>query len=150
MRPSPSAPSVFVSMQRVTLGAVAGVALAAGSGCAVGGNVAQVTDTDALVTESVVTANRPTGVSEEDARVITDTVAGARAAGTIEPLAWSSPSTGASGTIVAIDAFLGKHGQSCRGFRTSMSTFAGIGFYDGETCQVDRGAWVLSWFRPKD
>ena len=68
----------------------------------------------------------------------------------IKPLAWSNPQTGSTGTIVAIDKFMGKHGQQCRGFKTSVDTFMGIAFYNGEACQISPGEWVLSWFKSSD
>ena len=103
-----------------------------------------------LVDRSIAEAAAPSGVVSEDARVITDAVAAAPASGPIRPLAWANPSTGSSGTIVAIDRFMGKHGQSCRGFKTSVDTFMGIAFYDGEACQISATQWVLSWFKSSD
>ncbi len=118
------------------------------SGCAVGGNsLPELAKTENLVTESVAQAAKPEGVAETDAHVIKTAVATAPTDGAIKPLAWQNPETGSSGTIVAIDKFMGKHGQSCRGFKTSVDTFMGIAFYDGEACQISPGQWVLSWFR---
>ena len=61
-------------------------------------------------------------------------------------LAWSNPETGNSGTITAIDKFIGNHGQSCKKFRTTVDSFMGISLYNGETCELKPGFWVLSWF----
>ena len=137
-------------MRRGLRAGVVFVAAGLASGCAVNQGVEEVASPDVLVTESVAQANRPGGVSETDARVITDTVAKAPAGAPVRPLAWSNPSTGSSGTIMAIDAFLGKHGQSCKGFKTSVSSFMGIALYDGEACQISPGEWVLSFFRSSD
>ncbi len=120
------------------------------SGCALGGGdqIAQLASEDQLITGSVVEQAKPEGVAQTDADIIKTTVAGAKSASETHPLAWSNPETGASGTIVAIDKFMGKHGQHCRGFKTTVSNFAGISFYNGETCQIEKDRWVLSWFKP--
>jgi len=120
------------------------------NGCAVSGGdpIAQLASEDQLITGSVVEQAKPEGVAQTDADIIKTTVAGANGASEAHPLAWSNPETGASGTIVAIDKFMGKHGQLCRGFKTTVSNFAGISFYNGETCQIEKGRWVLSWFKP--
>ena len=119
------------------------------SGCAVAGNsLPEITDGSQLVTNSVVEKAKTDGIEETDAEIIKATVATAGSASVSEPLAWSNPETGSSGAIVAIDKFLGSHGQKCRGFKTSVDNFMGIAFYNGEACQIGAGEWVLSWFKP--
>ena len=121
------------------------------SGCAVGGNsLPELASSKELVTDSVVQKTKNDGVNETDAAVIKQTVAAAAVGNKVKPLAWQNPETGSSGTIVAIDKFMGKHGQHCRGFKTSVDTFMGIAFYDGEACQISPGEWVLSWFKPSE
>ena len=121
------------------------------AGCAVNGNtLPQLTASEELVTNSVVEKAKPEGVDNTDAEVIKTVVASASADEGVKPLAWQNPETGSSGTIVAIDKFMGKHGQHCRGFKTSVDTFMGIAFYDGEACQISPGEWVLSWFKPSE
>ena len=123
----------------VTLGA---------SGCAVSGNsLPELVDNNALVTSSVASNTKTEGIAETDAEIIKETVAAAKVSHTTTPLAWANPQTGSSGTIVAIDKFMGKHGQRCRGFKTSVDSFMGIAFYNGEACQISAGKWVLSWFK---
>ncbi len=121
-------------------------------GCALGGGdqLAQLVSEDQIITGSVVKQAKPEGVAETDAAIIKQTVVGATEVSETKPLAWRNPETGSSGSIVAIDKFMGKHGQLCRGFKTTVSTFAGISFYDGETCKLDNERWVLSWFKPTD
>jgi len=120
------------------------------SGCAVSGGdpIAQFASEDQLITGSVVEQAKPEGVAQTDADIIKTTVSNAKSASQNHPLAWSNPETGASGTIVAIDKFMGKHGQHCRGFKTTVSNFAGISYYNGETCKIEEDRWVLSWFKP--
>ncbi|MEM8749332.1 MAG: RT0821/Lpp0805 family surface protein [Pseudomonadota bacterium] len=121
------------------------------SACAVNGNsLPELTSSDQLVTNSVAEQARPNGVSKTDAEVIKSTVASIDDASRTEPLAWSNPETGSSGAIVAIDQFMGKHGQRCKGFKTTLSSFMGISYYDGEACQISPGEWVLSWFKSAD
>ena len=116
------------------------------SGCAINGNaLPEIADGKQLVTSSVVEKNKVEGIEKTDAELIKSTVIAANRAAT--PLAWQNPETGSSGAIVAIDNFMGKHGQKCRGFKTSVANFMGISYYNGETCQIDGEQWVLSWFK---
>ena len=120
------------------------------SGCAVSGGdpIAQLASEEQLITGSVVEQAKPEGVSQTDADIIKTTVVGANGASEAHPLAWNNPETGAFGSIIAIDKFMGKHGQLCRGFKTTVSNFAGVSYYNGETCQIEEERWVLSWFKP--
>ena len=121
-------------------------AILGASGCAINGNsLPQITSGEQLVTSSVAKKAKPEGIEETDAELIKTTVAAA--SDTATPLAWRNPQTGASGAIVAIDNFQGKHGQKCRGFKTTVANFMGISYYNGETCQVSSEKWVLSWFK---
>ena len=101
-----------------------------------------------LVDTSVTKPSKSAGVASTDAQVIKAAVAEANVGDNASTaLAWRNPDTGSSGTIMAIDKFFGKHGQKCRGFKTTVSTFMGIAFYNGEACQINPTEWVLSWFR---
>lgn len=118
--------------------------------CTMTSKTAALKDEDVLVTGSVAAPVKRDGVDGTDAEVIKKVVT------TVEPassqtseLAWSNPDTGNSGTILAIDKFVGSHGQKCKKFQTTIDSFMGISLYDGETCEVKSGAWVLSWFTRK-
>lgn len=118
--------------------------------CTMTSKTAALKDEDVLVTGSVAAPVKQDGVDGTDAEVIKKVVT------TIEPsstqtseLAWSNPDTGNSGTILAIDKFVGSHGQKCKKFQTTIDSFMGISLYDGETCEVKSGSWVLSWFTRK-
>ena len=115
--------------------------------CSISSRSDALMDEDSLVTGSVSQSAQPHGVNGGDAEVIKAIVADS---GDVRPktseLAWSNPDTGNSGTIVAIDKFIGSHGQSCKKFQTTVDSFVGISLYDGETCEVKSGMWVLSWF----
>ncbi|MEL6504072.1 MAG: RT0821/Lpp0805 family surface protein [Pseudomonadota bacterium] len=125
--------------------------VAAVSGCAVKGNaLADISTSEELVTSSVVAKTKVDGIDDTDAKVITNTVTAASIASEVKPLAWANPETGSSGAIVAIDNFMGKHGQKCRGFKTTVKNFMGIAFYNGEACQISASEWVLSWFKSAD
>jgi len=119
------------------------------AGCSLSGPKTAGLASDAtLITGSVAKPVQVAGIETTDAEVIKTTVADARInSSSAMALAWVNPNTGSSGTITTIDNFLGKHGQKCRGFKTTVSTFMGIAFYNGETCQVSPTEWVLSWFR---
>ena len=117
------------------------------SGCAVGKSVDQLASEPALVTGSVTEGVETEGVHPTDAEAIKLAVADAQgAAPESNLLAWSNPETGNSGTITAIDNYIGTHGQSCKKFRTTVDSFMGISLYNGETCELKKGFWVLSWF----
>ena len=102
-----------------------------------------------IITSSVTTPLEPEGVDATDAEIIKSAVTGSPETPQISDshlLAWSNPETGNSGTITAIDDFVGKHGQSCKKFTTTVDSFMGISLYNGETCELKKGFWVLSWF----
>ncbi|MCF6320276.1 MAG: hypothetical protein L3J32_00695 [Rhizobiaceae bacterium] len=117
------------------------------SACTVTSQDKTLASADTLVTGSVTKSAETEGVEGTDAEVIKTIVVDAE---NIKPktseLAWSNPDTGNSGTILAIDRFIGSSGQKCKKFQTTVDSFMGISLYDGETCEVKRGLWVLSWF----
>ena len=100
-----------------------------------------------IITSSISEPVKAEGIDTTDTDIIKTVVAGAE---NIEPpsnvLAWSNPDTGNHGTIVAIDKFVGSHGQKCKKFQTTVDSFMGISIYNGETCEMRKGFWVLSWF----
>ncbi len=117
------------------------------SACSVNSQMNSVVKENMLVTDSVTKPVEPEGVESTDAEVIKDIVVDSSSAkNKTSELAWNNPDTGNSGTIVAIDKFVGSHGQKCKKFQTTIDSFVGISLYDGETCEVKRGLWVLSWF----
>ncbi len=121
------------------------------SACTVTGNpVQEVMSTDKAVTNSVAKPTKTQGIAGTDVEVIKNAVAYAPVTKRVLPLAWQNPETGSSGSIMAIDKFMGKHGQTCRGFKTSVASFMGIALYNGEACQISPGEWVLSWFKPSE
>jgi len=116
-------------------------------GCAVGKTMDQLASEPELVTGSVNEVVEAEGVDPTDAEAIKLTVADAQdSSAESNLLAWSNPETGNSGTITAIDKYIGTHGQSCKKFRTTVDSFMGISLYKGETCELKTGFWVLSWF----
>ena len=104
--------------------------------------------TDKLVTGSVAQSVRPDGVAPEDVEIIKSRVSSATAFS--KPLEWRNEATGASGAIMAIETYRGRHGQPCRSFRTSIANFFGVSLFDGETCEVSRRSWILSWLKRSD
>ena len=147
--------SATPSKKRLTtplrLMAVSCLCITAASCSLAGSKLANLESDATLVTGSVSKPVKKEGIESTDADVIKKTVAQAHlTSGSSTALAWANPSTGSSGTIMAIDKYLGKHGQKCRVFKTTVSTFMGIAFYNGEACQISPREWVLSWFRPTD
>ena len=128
---------------------MAGLVLVAvlATGCAVNKPFAALESDPEIITSSVTKPIEAEGVDPRDAETIKMAVAQAQSEGTDSHLlAWSNPETGSSGTITAIDQFVGSHGQSCKKFRTTVDSFMGISLYNGETCELKKGLWVLSWF----
>lgn len=105
---------------------------------------------DQVVTNSVAKQVQPEGIETADAEVIKSVVAEAGNSQSDNLLAWQNPDTGSKGTIMAINRFVGSHGQQCKKFQTTVDTFMGISLYNGETCELKKGFWVLSWFIRKD
>jgi surface antigen len=116
------------------------------SACSVVSTTDSAIEESKLVDQSVTRNVEPQGVASADAEVIKTVVADAEADGNANLLAWSNPDTGSKGTITAINKFTGSHGQKCKKFQTTVDTFMGISIYNGETCELRRGFWVLSWF----
>ena len=117
------------------------------SGCSIT-NATQSLGTDtSVITSSIEQPVATEGVADTDAEFIKQAVAQTNeAVSQSNLLAWSNPETGNQGTITAIDDFFGKDGQSCKKFRTTIDSFMGISLYNGETCELKKGFWVLSWF----
>lgn len=119
------------------------------SACSVTQQTVSLTDEKTLVTNAVTKPSKNDGVNDVDAEIIKTAVVEAPVDGDTTELAWVNPDTGNKGTILAIDRFVGSHGQKCKKFQTTVDTFMGISLYDGETCEIKRGLWVLSWFMQK-
>ncbi len=117
------------------------------SGCAVGRPIDKLAADSSLTTGSTQISADASGLDPTDAEAIKLTVADAdMETSQSNLLAWSNPETGSSGTITAIDQFVGNEGQSCKKFRTTVDSFMGIALYEGETCELKKGFWVFSWF----
>ncbi|MGI9352609.1 MAG: RT0821/Lpp0805 family surface protein [Rhizobiaceae bacterium] len=113
------------------------------SACSVSSGTGSVNTPDDLVTTSIAEPIEPEGIGSDDAEIIKTAVADADDAAL---LAWQNPDSGNKGTITAIDQFVGSDGQQCKKFQTTVDTFMGISLYNGETCELRQGFWVLSWF----
>ena len=127
------------------------------SGCSIGRpSLPQFFDKTDPIAESVLEEAKKDGLAHTDADIITTLVTEAPIGidvsmeKPIKPLAWRNPETGSSGTVVAINNFMGRDGQQCRGFKTSVTTFMGIAFYNGEACRISAGEWILSFFKPSE
>ncbi|MEO0909374.1 MAG: RT0821/Lpp0805 family surface protein [Pseudomonadota bacterium] len=115
--------------------------------CSVSSGIGSAASEDELITSSISKPVAPQGIESTDAEIIKSVVASADAP---SALAWQNPDTGNKGTITAIDKFVGSHGQKCKKFQTTVDTFMGIALYNGETCELKKGFWVLSWFLRED
>lgn len=116
------------------------------AGCSVSKTLGN-SDDSQVITSSIADPVKNEGIDETDTEMIKTVVAGAEDKDvSSHALAWSNPDTGNRGTIMAIDKFVGSHGQKCKKFQTTVDSFMGISIYNGETCELKKGAWVLSWF----
>ncbi len=128
----------------IFLGAALSVTLAA---CAVSSGGGLSDAKDEIVTGSVSKPVEAEGIRSEDAEIIKMVVAQSEED---KLLAWQNPESGNKGTITAIDNFIGSHGQQCKKFQTTVDSFMGVSLYNGETCELKKGYWVLSWFLRQD
>ena len=117
------------------------------AGCSISNGMKSFDSQESLVTTSVTKPAQPEGIASEDAEIIKSAAAASQED---QLLAWQNPETGNKGTITAIDNFIGSHGQQCKKFQTTVDTFMGISLYNGETCELKKGFWVLSWFLRED
>ncbi len=131
------------SFNRVARASLFSAACVALSACSVSSPVNNISTEDQIITGSITKPIQPEGIETADAEIIKSVVAGSE---TTNVLAWQNPETGNKGTITAIDKFTGSHGQKCKKFQTTVDTFMGISLYNGETCELKKGFWVLSWF----
>ena len=142
-----SVPLNISAHSRILKVALALLVVSAATGCTLNKTMSSLESEPQIVTSSVTKPVKAEGIDSTDAEMIKNVVAEAES---VEPtpstLAWSNPDTGNSGTIMAIDKFVGSHGQKCKKFQTTVDSFMGISLYKGETCELKSGFWVLSWF----
>lgn len=130
------------SINRLIQATVFSVACVALSACSVSSSIGETPTEDQIITSSITKPVQPEGIETADAEIIKSVVAQSE---TSNVLAWQNPDTGNKGTITASDKFIGSHGQKCKKFQTTVDTFMGISLYNGETCELRKGFWVLSW-----
>ena len=128
--------------------ALLAAACLAAAGCTTADRTASLRSADDLVTGSVTAANHDNAIDPRTAEIIKTRVSTATAFSA--PLEWENEETGASGAITAIESYEGRHGQPCRSFRTSIANFLGVSLFDGETCEVSKRSWILSWLKRFD
>lgn len=133
----------FSPFNRMAKAIVISAACIALSACSVSSTMSETPTEDQIITGSITKPIQPEGIETADAEIIKSAVAGSE---TSNILAWQNPETGNKGTITAINKFVGSHGQKCKKFQTTVDTFMGISLYNGETCELKKGFWVLSWF----
>lgn len=133
----------LASFKLVAKASLVSAALITLSACSVSSTTSQLPTEDQIITGSITKPVQPEGIETADAEIIKSVVAQSDQSNI---LAWQNPETGNKGTITAIDKFVGSHGQKCKKFQTTVDTFMGISLYNGETCELKKGFWVLSWF----
>ena len=126
--------------------AAAGAVCASLGACSFNSATAGLESEPTIITSSITQPVKAEGIDSTDAEMIKNVVAAAEEPSAENALAWSNPDTGNKGTIMAIDKFVGGSGQKCKKFQTTVDSFMGISLYNGETCELRKGFWVLSWF----
>ncbi len=116
------------------------------SACSMSSTLGSAAPDNELVSNSITKPIQQEGIDSTDAELIKTVVADTEQVSQPATLAWQNPDTGNKGTITAINKFTGSHGQKCKKFQTTVDTFMGISLYNGETCELRKGFWVLSWF----
>ena len=116
------------------------------SACSISSTLGSAAPDNELVSNSITKPVQQEGIDSTDAELIKTVVADTEQVSQPATLAWQNPDTGNKGTITAINKFTGSHGQKCKKFQTTVDTFMGISLYNGETCELRKGFWVLSWF----
>ncbi len=134
-------------VNRLTSAIALSAAICLLAACTVSSGLGSIDTEEQIVTKSVTKPVESDGIAEADAEIIKSAAADSEDSNL---LAWQNPETGNKGTITAIDKFIGSHGQQCKKFRTTVDTFMGISIYNGETCELRKGFWVLSWFFKAD
>lgn len=103
------------------------------------------------VDHSVATGSVPIRNTENlsDAMTVRNAVSSAdvsKMAG--NPIPWANSSSGSAGVISSIDEQQ-VNGVTCRRFTTTRHSYEGIAKFDGNTCMMQNGEWMLTSFGPR-
>ncbi len=114
-------------------------------GCALDIPIKTIEPGPTVVTGSVQPVGATEKIDQGDTKIINDTVAQAP----VQPAApslldWRNPETGNRGTVSAINEFIADDQRKCRKFKTTLDSFTGISLYNGESCELHDGLWVLT------
>lgn len=105
-----------------------------------------VPETTGSIPQPTVAAPAP----DTDGDVIRRRIEDAVATPAAEPLQWTNPGSGHSGTITRIVTARAVNGAPCRDFDTTVVSVAGIHLYRGQACQGYAGPWDLVRLDPVD
>ncbi len=120
----------------------------AASGCSLSGKGLSQASVDTSLTTSSIPSAAPEDKDLASDRLTIqhavssadlDNVAGA-------DLSWKNAATGATGVVTSVTETV-VDGVQCRRFRTTRTSYAGIGIHEGEICTGDDGLW---WTRRFD
>lgn len=64
------------------------------------------------------------------------------------PIPWANSSSGSAGVISSINEEQ-VNGVTCRRFTTTRHSYEGIAKFDGNTCMMQNGEWMLTSFGPR-
>jgi surface antigen len=140
---------MLAGLWRKLLPVAALIALPMALAACASGNFLKRAETD----RSIITGSIPsTSMMAPMAASITDEDTIRNAVTSVDPntlgpngLAWTNPTTGASGQITGLTEFQ-DDGHLCRRFSTSMARFDGVGLYHGEACLQNSGGRQLRAF----
>nr|WP_307233227.1 RT0821/Lpp0805 family surface protein [Pararhizobium capsulatum] len=64
------------------------------------------------------------------------------------PIPWANSNSGSAGVISSINEEQ-VNGVTCRRFTTTRHSYQGIANFDGNTCLMQNGEWMLTSFAPR-
>ena len=98
-------------------------------------------------TGTVPVAKTSDGLS--DAVMVRNAVTSAELnSGAINPIPWANATSGSAGVISSINEEQ-VNGVTCRRFTTTRHSYEGIAKFDGNTCMMQNGEWMLTSFGPR-
>lgn len=99
---------------------------------------------------AVVPVSATAAVDPSDWETVRRTLARAPGDAIAEPLYWSNPDTGSTGSVAGLGGIVDRSGLTCRPFATTVSDSRGVRRYRGDACQRADGRWQLYGVTPDD
>lgn len=103
---------------------------------------------DSTITTGSV-SNRPNTASMSDDMTVRNAVSSADLSRMNNvALPWANTATGSAGVVNKIEE-VSARGVTCRNFETTRHAYNGIANFEGQTCRVGTGEWLITKFSEK-